>query len=152
MSKNNKNLYGLPLDVKFCNKCVISNQRPSSTVEFKTSKIHKKEVIHFDDNGICSACNFNETKMQNIDWDEREKSLLKLLSQYETLVFMTGHPEPTPRVAIEAKMLNCSLITQKHLIGVSYEDYFHLTGNDMIEEVRSMRDSALKQLEEWTCE
>ena len=43
MSKNNKNLYGLPLDVKFCNKCVISNQRPSSTVEFKTSKIHKKK-------------------------------------------------------------------------------------------------------------
>ena len=84
MSKNNKNLYGLPLDVKFCNKCVISNQRPSSTVEFKTSKIHKKEVIHFDDNGICSACNFNETKMQNIDWDEREKSLLKLLSQYRS--------------------------------------------------------------------
>ena len=80
------------------------------------------------------------------------REFLKLLSQYETLVFMTGHPEPTPRVAIEAKMLNCSLMTQKHLIGVSYEDYFHLTGNDMIEEVRSMRDSALKQLEEWTCE
>ena len=73
MSKNNKNLYGLPLDVKFCNKCVISNQRPSSTVNLKLQKFIK-EVIHFDDNGICSTY-FNETKMQNIDWDEREKSL-----------------------------------------------------------------------------
>ena len=28
-------LYGLPLETKFCRACVISNQRPSSTAEFK---------------------------------------------------------------------------------------------------------------------
>jgi hypothetical protein len=27
--------YGLPLEVKFCKKCTMNNQRPSSTVEFK---------------------------------------------------------------------------------------------------------------------
>ena len=27
--------FGLPAEVKFCKKCVISNQRPSSTVEMK---------------------------------------------------------------------------------------------------------------------
>ena len=72
MSKN-KNSYGLPLDVKFCKNCVISNQRPSSTVEFKTSKIDKKEVINFNENGVCSACVFHETKMQGIDWEDRER-------------------------------------------------------------------------------
>ncbi len=84
MSKNKKNEYGLPLEVKFCKKCVISNQRPSSTVEFKTSKSHKKEVINFNVDGICSACTYNEAKMKNINWEEREKSLLKLLSQYRS--------------------------------------------------------------------
>ena len=71
------------------------------------------------------------------------------LSCYKGLVFMTGHPEPTPRVAIEAKMLNCKFISQKHLIGVAHEDYFHLTGEEMIEKVRSMRDHSLKRIVEW---
>ena len=30
--------YGLPNEIKFCKSCVISNQRPSSTVEFKNNK------------------------------------------------------------------------------------------------------------------
>ena len=51
---------------------------------------------------------------------------MKILSNYKALVFMTGHPEPTPRVAIEAKMLNCEFISQKKLIGVAHEDYFSL--------------------------
>ena len=41
----NEAFYGLPNDVKFCKKCVISNQRPSSTVEFKSTNTDKKEVI-----------------------------------------------------------------------------------------------------------
>ena len=96
-------------------------------------------------------CNNNNLKYDLIS-SSNYREFLKILSHYESLVFMTGHPEPTPRIAIEAKILNCSLLTQKHLIGVAHEDYFHLTGNDMIEKVRSMRDEALKQLEVWTCE
>jgi len=34
--------YGLPHEVKFCKKCVMSNQRPTSTVEFKQTKDSKK--------------------------------------------------------------------------------------------------------------
>tara|TARA_R100001510_G_C7642100_1_gene199684 strand:- start:848 stop:1711 length:864 start_codon:yes stop_codon:yes gene_type:complete len=97
---------------------------------------------------FCDATGLEYELIQSPD----HREFLKLLSQYEKLVFMTGHPEPTPRVAIEAKMLNCTLMTQKHLIGVSYEDYFHLTGDAMIEKVRTMRDEALEQLEVWTCE
>ena len=33
MSKELEAYYGLPSKVKFCKKCVISNQRPSSTIE-----------------------------------------------------------------------------------------------------------------------
>ena len=35
MNKNNS-LFGMPEIVIFCEKCVISNQRPSSTIEFKS--------------------------------------------------------------------------------------------------------------------
>lgn len=74
---------------------------------------------------------------------------MRTLANYRGLVFMTGHPEPTPRVAIEAKMLNCKFISQKSLIGVAHEDYFGLTGLDMIDKVREMRDDALIKLENW---
>lgn len=75
-----KTLFGLPREVKFCSKCVISNQRPSSTVEFK-NKNQKKTGIQFDKNNICSACNYHEVK-KKIDWDKRDKMLEKLLSKY----------------------------------------------------------------------
>jgi len=36
--------YGLPLEVKFCKKCTMNNQRPSSTIEFNDfSRINSKE-------------------------------------------------------------------------------------------------------------
>ena len=37
--------YGLPKDVIYCTKCVYSNQRPSSTVEFKNKKPIKSNFI-----------------------------------------------------------------------------------------------------------
>ena len=43
-----KNL-GLPKKILYCKKCVISNQRPSSTVEFKSKKTwaFKKQTDSF---------------------------------------------------------------------------------------------------------
>ena len=74
---------GLPLEVKFCKKCIISNQRPSSTVEFKSTQKQKKEVISFDDEGICSACRYHDQKDDQIDWKERDESLRELLSRFK---------------------------------------------------------------------
>ncbi len=59
--------YNLPKLVKFCRKCAISNQRPRIT---------------FDNNGICSACNFAEFKRNKIDWDKRKKELLELCDKH----------------------------------------------------------------------
>ncbi len=73
---------GLPKKVIFCKKCVISNQRPSSVIEFQNKIGDKKPIIDFDDHQICSACRFNDIKNNDINWDEREKKLLKLLDQF----------------------------------------------------------------------
>ena len=73
--------YGLPSKVNFCKKCVISNQRPSSAVEFKNDKDEKKKVINFNEEGVCSACVYYEDK-KKIDWEKRDKKLRNLLDQF----------------------------------------------------------------------
>ena len=72
--KKNYSLYGLPEKVIFCKKCVMSNQRPSSVIEFK-NKGEAKKGINIDNNKICDACKYNEIK-KKIDWKEREKNFL----------------------------------------------------------------------------
>lgn len=80
MAKN-FSMYGLPEDVVFCSKCVMSNQRPQSVVEFKNTS-NQKFGLNIDPNSnVCDACNYNETK-QKIDWNKREGELLELLKKY----------------------------------------------------------------------
>jgi len=84
-AKNNKilnTLYGLPKDVIYCKKCVISNQRPNSSVEYKHTKISKKTTINFDEHGICDACNYAERKRHVINWDDRDKQLRELCDKH----------------------------------------------------------------------
>lgn len=65
--KNTQLLYNLPKEVKFCKKCTISNQRPRIT---------------FDENGVCSACNYAEYKKTKVDWKQREQELITLLDRF----------------------------------------------------------------------
>jgi len=73
--------YGLPNEVKYCKKCVISNQRPSSVVEFKHKLTDKKPTINIDEDGICDACKAAEMK-ESIDWKKREDELFQLCDKY----------------------------------------------------------------------
>lgn len=74
--------YGLPPKVEFCKCCVISNQRPNSTIEQKHTRETKKEVIAFKD-GVCDACLTKDWK-QSIDWQERERELEALLAPHRS--------------------------------------------------------------------
>lgn len=74
--------YGLPNEVAFCKKCVISNQRPNSAIEYQHTKDSKKATINFDADGVCDACNFAEKKKASIDWLEREAQLKELCDQH----------------------------------------------------------------------
>lgn len=59
--------YDLPLEVRFCARCVISNQRPR---------------IRFDEQGVCSACRYAEKKARTIDWAKRDRHLQELCDRY----------------------------------------------------------------------
>lgn len=59
--------YNLPQKVEFCKKCTMSNQRPRIT---------------FDEDGVCSACNYSEYKNKEVDWKIREKELTDLCDRH----------------------------------------------------------------------
>ncbi len=75
-------MYGLPAEIKYCKICVISNQRPRSTVEFSNSSSDQKSTIFFNADGICEACVFAIEKDSKIDWELREAELIKLLDRH----------------------------------------------------------------------
>ena len=69
VKKNVQEKYGLPDKVKFCKRCVVSNQRPR---------------IVFDQEGVCSACRFAEHKKNVIQWSKRENELTQLCNKYRS--------------------------------------------------------------------
>ena len=73
--------YGLPAEVRFCARCVMSNQRPTSGVAFKHTSDRTFQTLHIDEEGICDACRFAEQK-ERIDWADRERRLLQLLDAH----------------------------------------------------------------------
>lgn len=79
-----KTKYGLPQNVEYCRKCVISNQRPNSAVEYDHKSDSKKATIFFDENGICDACKMAERKEKTIDWADREKQLQEMCDRYRS--------------------------------------------------------------------
>lgn len=81
MIKKLETKYGLPENVIFCKRCVMSNQRPASAVEFKHTKDSKKTTLNIDEQGVCDACNVAEQKEQ-LDWKKREEELLRLLDKH----------------------------------------------------------------------
>lgn len=62
-------MYGLPKEVVFCRQCTVSNQRPRIT---------------FNDQGICSACQFQDFKRHQIDWEQREQELMALCDRHRS--------------------------------------------------------------------
>ena len=80
--KNSKPKYGLPKEVFFCKRCVLSNQRPNSAIEFAHTKDSQKKTIHFDNEGVCDACRFMEQKRKTIDWEKREQALRALCDKH----------------------------------------------------------------------
>ena len=83
MTKSNlpEAYYSLPQEVAYCTRCVMSNQRPASTPEFKHTTRRKATSLKLWDDGVCDACRYAEHKAE-IDWEARERELLEVLDKY----------------------------------------------------------------------
>lgn len=74
--------YGLPREVVFCRRCVMSNQRPASMPEFRhTFERRDAKYLHIDEEGVCDACRY-AVKKEEIDWKARESELERLLDKH----------------------------------------------------------------------
>ena len=76
--------YGLPRTVHFCTNCVISNQRPNSSVEYQHRADSLKATIEFDEHGVCDACRVAEQKSTSISWEDRELALRELCDRHRS--------------------------------------------------------------------
>ena len=56
----------LPQEVEYCERCIISNQRPR---------------VVFDENGVCTGC-INRDYKETVDWAEREVELKALCDKH----------------------------------------------------------------------
>lgn len=75
--------YGLPEEVTYCTRCVMSNQRPASSIEFKHTRDKKHTTLNIPKDGVCDACRHAEHKY-SIDWSKREEELIQLLDKYRS--------------------------------------------------------------------
>src|SRR5579871_1373624 len=76
--------YGLPENILFCKQCVMSNQRPNSSVEYQHVTDSKKKTIFFDENGVCDACHAANRKWSETNWQEREAELIELCNRFRS--------------------------------------------------------------------
>jgi len=81
LSEEIKPYFGLPGNVTFCRRCVMSNQRPSSYPEFRHTPDRLTPTLHIDEEGVCDACRYADKK-QDIDWGAREQELTSLLDRH----------------------------------------------------------------------
>ena len=75
--------YGLPDQVEFCSRCVMSNQKVTPSVVQNDSREGEKHTLIFKD-GVCSACRVHDLKESRVDWGQREEELLRLLDKYRS--------------------------------------------------------------------
>ena len=69
MEITDRQVLELPQEVRFCTRCVMSNQRPRIT---------------FDEHGVCSACRYAEFKKRAIDWEARRRQFMELCDRFRS--------------------------------------------------------------------
>jgi hypothetical protein len=94
-----------------------------------------------------SFCRKNDIKYDLIR-DSNPVRFLEMLSGYKGLVFFPGVLESLSRISVEAKMMGCKLLTTPRMLGASYEDWFKLSGPELIEVMERNVSSALSKFEE----
>ena len=92
------------------------------------------------------VCVKNNLKYDLIKSDDQIE-FLKILSSYKGLVFIPGVLESLSRLVTEAKMMNCKILTTPKMLGAAYEDWFGLSGKDLISVIRENVNSALDLFE-----
>jgi len=142
--------YNLPLEVKFCKKCTISNQRPR---------------IIFDEHGVCSACNYADFKRTKVDWNLREQELIDLCDkhrknngEYDVIVPCSGGKDGSfvahqlkykygmNPLAVTWAPLKASVIGRQNLDAFIASGFSHILGTPNPQITRKLTQLSFKHL------
>jgi hypothetical protein len=96
----------------------------------------KEQALEF-----CKKNNIQASLIGNKD----PKQFIKELSHVETLIFLPQSFETFSRLIVEAKILNCKVITNKSS-GVVYEDYIEQTGEELLNTIINKKQEILQNL------
>ena len=149
INKSLEKFYSLEKKVIYCKKCTVSNQRPRIT---------------FDENGICSACNFAVYK-RKIDWKLREKKLIELCNKFrskdgrfDVLVPCSGgkdgsftahqlkHKYNMNPLCVTWSPLQYTLIGKKNLESFIKSGFHHILGTPDYKVTRKLTELSLKEI------
>lgn len=104
--------------------------------------------------GVIQSQNKNKGYLQAVEYCRKnniafdaiqpmnQKNFFSALAETETLVFFPQWFETFCRLAVEARILGCKLISNKAL-GCASEDFFKLQGRELLEEVRKKKNNIL---------
>tara|TARA_R110000824_G_scaffold32156_6_gene104022 strand:+ start:6723 stop:8333 length:1611 start_codon:yes stop_codon:yes gene_type:complete len=154
---------------KICKKIIESNLKLNNVYSIGTSLWSKDKIALIEKlskesqkNGkTCILQSFNPIKgtqqainycrSKDIQFDIIEPAenskLLKLMSAYDKFIFMPQVLETLSRIIVEAKMLNCKVMTKPKLIGGASEEWFSLSGQKLIDRIKIKVIDALELFE-----
>ena len=104
-----------------------------ATMETDNSNKGMPQAIEY-----CKEKGLNLTLMPSTNYE----GFISNLSKTKTLVFFPQWMESYSRVAVEARILGCKIMTNK-LIGVSSEEYYKLKGKDLLQKVEENTEKTI---------
>ena len=155
-SKLHKNI--LDKNLKFVNSISLSGnlwslsildliKQYSKNLKQDSYAIMNSDIDHKNTLFSINFCKIKNYQYKLINKAPHEK-FLEEISLHKGLAFFPKTPETLSRIAVEARMLNMSVITNKNL-GASYEDWFSLKGLDLINIIKNKRFEICLKIEEY---
>lgn len=117
----------------------------------KHSKTDKTSILdspigHKNTTTAESYCQLKKVAYEKIKSGDYH-DFLERLSRNGKFLFIPKTPETLSRVVVEAKMMGIKVITNRN-VGASYEDWFHLSGFDLIDKMVEKRSSIIDMIVE----
>lgn len=118
-----------------------NNINNNKSINFGIYETNNKNKGLSNSINYCIENNLSYTLIKHQEYD----NFIKSLSFVDTLVFFPQWVETYSRLAIEARILNCKLITN-NLIGATSEEYFSLKGIKLLEYIEKNSNDIVEKI------
>lgn len=115
----------------------------------KTAKLKTCSILNSNLQNKGTRKSIQYCEQNNIDYeliaDKNYHNFLEKISKNEKLIFLPTTPETLSRICVEARMMNCSVMTNG-LVGAKHEDWFSLKGQALIQYMKDCRERIIETL------